>query len=65
VTVNTSGNVIVNMAAIDGKNYVFHQRHGQTLGTAISSVAGCELSRRLRDLKWSGCGEARDLTAAS
>ena len=40
VTVNTSGNVIVNMAAIDGKNYVFTNANGQTLGTAISSVPG-------------------------
>jgi hypothetical protein len=40
VAVNSSGNVIVNNAATDGRNYVFSNANGQTLGSALSSVPG-------------------------
>lgn len=40
IAVNSAGNVIVNNAATDGRNYVFSNTNGQTLGTALSSVSG-------------------------
>jgi len=40
VAVNSDGNVIVNNAATDGRNYVFSNSNGQTLGSALSSVTG-------------------------
>jgi hypothetical protein len=40
MAVNSDGNVIVNNAATDSKNYVFSNTNGQTLGSALSSVSG-------------------------
>lgn len=40
IAVNSDGNVIVNMSALDGKNYVFSNTNGQTLGSALSSTSG-------------------------
>src|ERR1700737_846104 len=40
VAVNSDGNVIVNNAATDGRNYVFSNTNNQTLATALSFVGG-------------------------